>query len=187
VSALRRASLSSAKSLLPPLCLTVYLTVYDSLLLWYCAKGMVQKPHRNRHFSDSQMSGNGFRGLCSSSSQLDAAQSQWGNRLRTGIRALRRLPWRVGGAGREGPTGARFIRRWTHASINRGVQGVEERFFPLAPSRPTPILSNGAFVPVTEVPAFLESRPDKTVHGTVARSGTVLLLAFDPGEVSLMR
>jgi hypothetical protein len=64
---------------------------------------------------------------------------------------------------------------------------VEERFFPLAPSRPTPILSNGAFVPVTEVPAFLESCPDKTVHGTVARSGTVLLLAFDPGEVSLTR
>ena len=26
---------------------------------------MVQKPHRNRHFSDSQMSGNGFRGRVS--------------------------------------------------------------------------------------------------------------------------
>jgi hypothetical protein len=148
---------------------------------------MMKEWLRNRHRLVRLVISNGFRGLCSSSSQLDAAQSQWDNRLRTGIRALRRLPWRVGGAGREGPTGARFIRRWTHASINRGVQGVEERFFPLAPSRPTPILSNGAFVPVTEVPAFLESRPEKAVHGTVARSGTVLLLAFDPGEVSLTR
>ena len=26
---------------------------------------MVQKPYRNRHFSDSQMSGNGFRGRVS--------------------------------------------------------------------------------------------------------------------------
>jgi hypothetical protein len=139
--------------------LTDYLTVYDSLSLWYGAEVKPPEPRRNRHFLGSQAGSNGFRGLGSSSSQLDAVQSQWGNRLRTGIRALRRLPWRAGGASREGPTGARFIHRWTHASINRRVQGVEERFFPVAPSRPTPILSNRAFVPVTEVPAFLESRP----------------------------
>jgi FAD/FMN-containing dehydrogenase len=60
-----------------------------------------------------------------------------------------------------------------------------ERFFPVAPSRPTPLLSDRAFVPVTEVPAFLKSRPQKAVQGTVARSGEVLLLAFDPGEENL--
>jgi hypothetical protein len=45
--------------------LTVYLTVYDSLSLWYCAKGMVQKPHRNRLSCKTQASGNGFRGRVS--------------------------------------------------------------------------------------------------------------------------
>jgi hypothetical protein len=64
---------------------------------------------------------------------------------------------------------------------------VGERFFPVALSRPTPILSNRAFVPVTEVSDFLESRLERAVHGTVARSGEVMLLGFDFGEVSLTR
>jgi hypothetical protein len=110
--------------------LTDYLTVYDSLSLWYGAEVKPPEPRRNRHFLGSQAGGNGFRGLGSSSSQLDAVQSQWGNRLRTGIRALRRLPWRAGGASRKGPTGARFIHRWTHASINRRVQGVGGEILP---------------------------------------------------------
>jgi glycolate oxidase len=62
-----------------------------------------------------------------------------------------------------------------------------ERFFPVAPSRPTPILSDRAFVPITEIPAFLKSRSDKAIQGTVARSGEVLLLAFDPREETLAR
>jgi FAD/FMN-containing dehydrogenase len=57
-----------------------------------------------------------------------------------------------------------------------------ERFFPIAPSRPTPILSDRTFVPVAGVATFLKSRPHKAVQGTVARSKEVLLLAFDPSE-----
>ena len=60
-----RGDILSSTNFFAYLSLAVYLTVYDSLSLWYCAKGMVQKPHRNRHFSDSQMSGNGFRGRVS--------------------------------------------------------------------------------------------------------------------------
>ena len=33
-----------------------------------------------------------------------------------------------------------------------------------------------------EIPVFLESHANEAVQGTVARSGEVLLLAFDPGE-----
>jgi len=57
-----------------------------------------------------------------------------------------------------------------------------ERFFPIAPSRPTPILSDREFMPLSEVAAFLKSRPQRAVQGTVARSEEVLLLAFDPDE-----
>ena len=59
-----------------------------------------------------------------------------------------------------------------------------ERFFPIAPSRPTPILSDRAFVPLAGVANFVKSRPQRAVQGTVARSQEVLLLAFDPGEGS---
>jgi hypothetical protein len=45
--------------------LTVYLTAYDSLSLWYCTQAMMQKPHINRDYWESQMSGNGFRGRVS--------------------------------------------------------------------------------------------------------------------------
>jgi hypothetical protein len=57
-----------------------------------------------------------------------------------------------------------------------------ERFFPIAPSRPTPVLSDRAFIRVAEIPAALESHPNEAVQGTVARSGEVLMLAFEPGE-----
>jgi len=57
-----------------------------------------------------------------------------------------------------------------------------ERFFPIAPSRPTPILTDRAFVPLAEVAGFVKSRPQSAVQGTVARSEEVLLLAFDPED-----
>src|SRR5829696_6031195 len=55
-----------------------------------------------------------------------------------------------------------------------------ERFFPVAPSRPTPVLSDRAFIQVGEIPAALKRHANEAVQGTVARSGEVLLLAFDP-------
>jgi hypothetical protein len=57
-----------------------------------------------------------------------------------------------------------------------------ERFFPIAPSRPTPSLSDRVFVPVTEISASLKERSAMAVQGTVARSGEILLLAFDVRE-----
>ncbi len=57
-----------------------------------------------------------------------------------------------------------------------------ERFFPIAPSRPTPVLVERAFIPVEEISAFLERHAEKAVQGTVARAGEVLMLAFDPDE-----
>jgi len=57
-----------------------------------------------------------------------------------------------------------------------------ERFFPIAPSRPTPVLSDRAFIRIGEIPAVLERHANEAVQGTVARSGEVLMLAFDPKE-----
>src|SRR5215207_10748474 len=57
-----------------------------------------------------------------------------------------------------------------------------ERFFPVAPSRPTPALTDRTFVSVTEIAESLKSRSARAVQGTVARSGEVLLLAFDARE-----
>ena len=62
-----------------------------------------------------------------------------------------------------------------------------ERFFPIAPSRPTPVLSDRRFIQVGEIPAALKSYANEAVQGTVARSGEVLMLAFDPGEASQVR
>ncbi len=62
-----------------------------------------------------------------------------------------------------------------------------ERFFPIAPSRPTPVLSDRAFIQVGEIPASLKSHANEAVQGTVARSGEVLMLAFDPNEGSSPR
>jgi hypothetical protein len=44
---------------------TVYLTVYGRLSSWYGTEGVAQNPHRNRHFSESQMSVDDFRGRVS--------------------------------------------------------------------------------------------------------------------------
>jgi FAD/FMN-containing dehydrogenase len=57
-----------------------------------------------------------------------------------------------------------------------------ERFFPIAPSRPTPVLSDRAFIQVGEIPAVLKGHVNEAVQGTVARSGEVLMLAFDPDQ-----
>jgi FAD/FMN-containing dehydrogenase len=61
-----------------------------------------------------------------------------------------------------------------------------ERFFPMAPSRPTPTSAQRTLVPMTElVEALLDTRElstDPAVQGTVSRSGEVLLLAFDARE-----
>ena len=57
-----------------------------------------------------------------------------------------------------------------------------ERFFPIAPSRPTPVLSERAFIRIGEVAAALKGHANEAVQGTVARSGEVLMLAFDPGQ-----
>jgi hypothetical protein len=57
-----------------------------------------------------------------------------------------------------------------------------ERFFPIAPSHPAPVLSDRAFIRIGEIPAVLERHANEAVQGTVARSGEVLMLAFDPKE-----
>jgi FAD/FMN-containing dehydrogenase len=57
-----------------------------------------------------------------------------------------------------------------------------ERFFPVAPARPTPALADRTFIQVTEIAQSLKRRSAKAVQGTVARSGEVLLLAFDARE-----
>jgi FAD/FMN-containing dehydrogenase len=58
-----------------------------------------------------------------------------------------------------------------------------ERFYPMAPSRPTPTSAQRTLVPMTELAqALLATRDhstDLTVQGTVSRSGEVLLLTFD--------
>jgi glycolate oxidase len=57
-----------------------------------------------------------------------------------------------------------------------------ERFYPIAPSRPTPVLSARTIIQVGEIPAALKGHANEAVQGTVASSGEVLLLALDPGE-----
>jgi FAD/FMN-containing dehydrogenase len=59
-----------------------------------------------------------------------------------------------------------------------------ERFFPVTPSRPSPVLMNFAFVTVSEIPEVLERLTTTAVQGTVARTGEVFVLAFDPHEHS---
>jgi FAD/FMN-containing dehydrogenase len=70
---------------------------------------------------------------------------------------------------------------------NEAYRAWGERFFPIAPSRPTPVLSVRTFIRVGEIPVALKSHANEAVQGTVARSGEVLMLAFDPGEVSQAR
>jgi FAD/FMN-containing dehydrogenase len=61
-----------------------------------------------------------------------------------------------------------------------------ERFFPMAPSRPTPTSAQRTLVPMTELAEALvttrERSTDPAVQGTVSRSGEVLLLSFDAQE-----
>ncbi len=61
-----------------------------------------------------------------------------------------------------------------------------ERFFPMAPSRPTPTSAQRTLVPILELAeALLATREHSTgdaLQGTVSRSGEVLLLAFDAQE-----
>ncbi len=57
-----------------------------------------------------------------------------------------------------------------------------ERFFPVSPSRPTPVLADRSFISVEEIPAVLEDHAKNAVQGTVACSGEVLMLAFHPDE-----
>jgi FAD/FMN-containing dehydrogenase len=54
-----------------------------------------------------------------------------------------------------------------------------ERFFPVAPSRPTPEPTDRTVADVGDLPKVLERLSGKAVQGTVARSGEVLVLAFD--------
>jgi FAD/FMN-containing dehydrogenase len=54
-----------------------------------------------------------------------------------------------------------------------------ERFFPVAPSHPTPEPADRVLADVEELPKVLERLQSKAVQGTVARSGEVLVLAFD--------
>jgi glycolate oxidase len=54
-----------------------------------------------------------------------------------------------------------------------------ERFFPVAPSRPTPVPTDRLLVAVEDLANVLDRFSSKAVQGTVARSGEVLLLAFD--------
>jgi FAD/FMN-containing dehydrogenase len=54
-----------------------------------------------------------------------------------------------------------------------------ERFFPVAPSHPTPLPTDRVLVRVEDLAKVLDQISPKAVQGTVARSGEVLLLAFD--------
>jgi FAD/FMN-containing dehydrogenase len=88
---------------------------------------------------------------------------------------------------RDAPTGE-GLREVASSTGGRMLPSTEayrvwgERFFPIAPSRPTPSLSDRVFVPVTEISASLKERSAMAVQGTVARSGEILLLAFDVRE-----
>jgi hypothetical protein len=54
-----------------------------------------------------------------------------------------------------------------------------ERFFPVAPSHPTPEPADRVLADAKDLPKVLERLSRKSVQGTVARSGEVLVLAFD--------
>lgn len=61
-----------------------------------------------------------------------------------------------------------------------------ERFFPMAPSRPTPASAQRTLVPIAKLAEGLRAVQERSAYaatqGTVARSGEVLLLAFDAQE-----
>jgi hypothetical protein len=72
-------------------------------------------------------------------------------------------------------------------SPNEAYRAWGERFFPIAPSRPTPDLSDRTFIRLAEIPVALKGHANEAVQGTVARSGEVLMLAFDPDQGSQAR
>jgi hypothetical protein len=53
-----------------------------------------------------------------------------------------------------------------------------ERFFPVAPSHPTPVFTDRVLVAVEDLAMYLGRFSPNAVQGTVARSGEALLLAF---------
>ncbi len=95
--------------------------------------------------------------------------------------------------GERGAAAEKALREVASSAGGRVLPTIEayrawgERFFPIAPSRPTPVLSDRAFVRVAEIPAALQTHATQAVQGTVARSGEVLMLAFEPGEGSPTR
>ena len=54
-----------------------------------------------------------------------------------------------------------------------------ERFFPVAPSHPTPEPTERLVTEASDLPKVLERLSRKPIQGTVARSGEVLVLAFE--------
>jgi FAD/FMN-containing dehydrogenase len=54
-----------------------------------------------------------------------------------------------------------------------------ERFFPIAPSHPTPEPTDRVLADARDLPKVLERLSREAVQGTVARSGEVLVLAFE--------
>jgi hypothetical protein len=54
-----------------------------------------------------------------------------------------------------------------------------ERFFPVAPSHPTPMPTNRVLSTVEDLSEVLDRFSPKAVQGTVARSGETFVLAFE--------
>jgi len=54
-----------------------------------------------------------------------------------------------------------------------------ERFFPVAPSHPTPMPTNRVLITVEDLSEVLDRFSPKAVQGTVARSGETFVLAFE--------
>jgi FAD/FMN-containing dehydrogenase len=57
-----------------------------------------------------------------------------------------------------------------------------ERFFPVAPSHPTPVVTDRLLMPLDGVGEALEKLSARAVQGTVARSSEVLVLALDAND-----
>jgi FAD/FMN-containing dehydrogenase len=62
-----------------------------------------------------------------------------------------------------------------------------ERFFPVAPSHPTPVPTDRVLVGVEDLANVLDRFSSKAVQGTVARSGEVHLIAFEANREDQLR
>ena len=51
-----------------------------------------------------------------------------------------------------------------------------QRFFPVAPSRPTPVAADRNFLSLAEITKVLTGRTQRAVQGTLARGAEVLIL-----------